>query len=99
MTEMHDDHTITHRKLDLTREDVRTLHPLLQLLDPEQTDVTMEFAERLIGLLIRNEEAMEQQARAFRQMTSEMSQLRREMEQMKESIAFLLGEPERGTSG
>ena len=91
---MLDDHTLTHRKLDLTREDVRTLHPLMQLLDPEQTDVTMEFAERLIGLLIRNEEAMEQQAKAFRQMTLEMSQLRREMEQMEQSLAFLLGAPD-----
>lgn len=99
MTQMLDDHTLTHRKLDLTREDVRTLHPLLLLLDPEQTDVTTEFAERLIGLLIRNEEAMEQQANAFRQQTVEMSQLRREMVQMKRSITFLLGDPEQGTIG
>ncbi|MCK0166963.1 hypothetical protein MWU52_05305 [Jannaschia sp. S6380] len=96
---MLDNHTLTHRKLDLTRQDVRTLHPLLQLLDPEQTDVTMEFAERLIGLLIRNEEAMEQQTKAFQELTLEMSQLRREMEQMKQSIAFLLGDPERDTTG
>lgn len=52
MNEMISDHDLTHLKLDKTREDVRRLHPLQQLLDPEQQDVTTEFAERLIGLLL-----------------------------------------------
>lgn len=39
------------RKIDETRTDVRTLHPLMQLLNTEETNPAQEFAERMIGLL------------------------------------------------
>ena len=72
---------------------------ILQLLDPEQTDITMEFAERLIGLLIRNEEQLEIQAKAFEQQAADMQRLRAQMANLQASLNFLSGEPGHGLDG
>lgn len=99
MTELRGDLELTNHKIDMAREAVQALHPLLQLLDPEQTDITMEFAERLIGLLIRNEEQLESQAKAFEQQAAEMHRLRAQMANLQASLNFLSGEPEPGLAG
>jgi DNA repair ATPase RecN len=39
------------RKIDETRTDVKILHPLMQLLDTEDSNPAAEFAARLIKLL------------------------------------------------
>lgn len=39
------------RKIDETRKDVKTLHPLMQLLDTTDSNPGAEFAARLIALL------------------------------------------------
>lgn len=92
MNEMISDHDLTHLKLDKTREDVRRLHPLLQLLDPEQQDVTTEFAERLIGLLIEVDNRLVEQATAFRTLATAMEALERRIHALEEKLDFLLGE-------
>ncbi|APX11375.1 hypothetical protein [Tateyamaria omphalii] len=95
MPKMISEHDLTHRKIDTTREDVRKLHPLLQLLDSEETDVTVEFAERLIGLLIDVEERLSQQTDAFTRLADKMDRLSEKLEEMRTDIAFLKGVPER----
>lgn len=99
MNEMISDHDLTHLKLDKTREDVRRLHPLLQLLDPEQQDVTTEFAERLIGLLIEVENRLAEQATAFRTLATAMEALERRIDALEEKLDFLLGEIEPESDG
>lgn len=99
MIEMRGDLELTNHKIDMAREAVQALHPLLQLLDPEQTDITMEFAERLIGLLINNEEQLENQARAFELQAAEMRRLRAQMTKMQASLNFLAGDPSQGLNG
>lgn len=91
MTELHSDHDLTHLKLDKTREDVRRLHPLLYLLDPGQTDITLEFAERIIGLLVDVEERLAEQTEAFRTQSKEMAALRSQLDGLQSDIAFLMG--------
>lgn len=44
------------RKIDETRKDVKTLHPLMQLLDTEDSNPGAEFAARLIALLTEIQE-------------------------------------------
>lgn len=39
------------RKIDETRKDVKTLHPLMQLLNTEESDPASEFAAKMIELL------------------------------------------------
>lgn len=87
MTNLVSDHDLTHRKLDLTREDVRRLHPLLHLLDPEQNTATDEFAERLITALIGVEQQMQQQVNAF-------AELSRAVTELQQDFGYLMGEPE-----
>lgn len=99
MNEMISDHDLTHLKLDKTREDVRRLHPLLQLLDPEQQDVTKEFAERLIGLLLEVENRLAEQATAFRASATVMEALERRIRALEERLDFLLGEIEPESDG
>ena len=94
MTEMSSDHNLTHKKLDMTREDVRKLLPLSHLLDPEQSDVTTEFAERLIGLLVDVEAGLEQQATAFGGLSKMIRQLTSRLDKMQSEIAFLMGDPD-----
>jgi len=91
MTKLHSDHDLTHLKLDKTREDVRRLHPLLHLLDPEQTDITLEFAQRMIGLLVEVEERLAEQTEAFRTQTKEMAALRSQLGGLQSDVAFLMG--------
>ncbi|SHI33296.1 hypothetical protein SAMN05444404_0010 [Ruegeria lacuscaerulensis ITI-1157] len=99
MNDLISDHDLTHLKLDKTREDVRRLHPLLQLLDPEQQDVTTEFAERLIGLLIDVENRLAEQATAFRTLATVMEALERRIRALEERLDFLLGEIEPESDG
>ncbi len=99
MNEMISDHDLTHLKLDKTREDVRHLHPLLQLLDPEQQDVTTEFAQRLIGLLLDVESQLAEQATAFRTLATAMEALERRIDALEEKLDFLLGEIEPESDG
>jgi len=94
MPEMISEHDLTHCKIDATQKDVRKLHPLLQLLDPEETDVTVEFAQRLIGLLIDVEERLSEQGQAFTRLADKMDRLSVELEDMRTDIAFLKGVPE-----
>ena len=99
MNEMISDHDLTHLKLDKTREDVRRLHPLLQLLDHEQQDVTTEFAERLIGLLLEVENRLAEQATAFRTLATAMEASERRIHALGEKLDFLLGEIEPESDG
>lgn len=99
MNEMISDHDLTHLKLDKTREDVRRLHPLLQLLDHEQQDVTTEFAERLIGLLLEVENRLAEQATAFRTLATAMEASERQIHALGEKLDFLLGEIEPESDG
>lgn len=94
MNDLISDHDLTHLKLDKTREDVRRLHPLLQLLDPDQQDVKTEFAQRLIGLLLDVESQLAEQATAFRASATVMDALERRIRALEERLDFLLGEIE-----
>ncbi|KQI67915.1 hypothetical protein AN189_12560 [Loktanella sp. 3ANDIMAR09] len=91
MTDLNTGHDRTHAMLDKTREDVRRLHPLLQLLDPDQADITTEFAVRLIGLLVEVEERLTEQTAAFMAQTAEMSGLRSQLDDLQADMAFLMG--------
>lgn len=54
---MNSDNEILARKIDETRVDVKTLHPLMQLLDTPESNPAADFASRLMTLLtdMRNE--------------------------------------------
>lgn len=51
MTELNSNHKITHEKLDLTRDDIQKLMPMLTLLDAEEQEKDLDFADRLFNLL------------------------------------------------
>lgn len=61
MTELNSNHKITHEKLDLTREDIQKLMPILTLLNTEELDRDFDFADRLFNLLQSLVEKGEQQ--------------------------------------
>lgn len=94
MTTLLSDHDLTHRKLDQTREDVRTLHPLLQFMDPEQDDLAQEFTEKLIALLMATQEQLESQAIVLNNLAKMAAISDRQMQAIKEDLRFLVGEPE-----
>ena len=75
-------------RTDLLREDVRRLHPLLDLLDPQEGDETTLFAGRLLDLLTRIEASYSDQAAAFRSLTTRLDAI-------DARLALLLGEPDR----
>ncbi|SEN89680.1 hypothetical protein SAMN04488003_1583 [Loktanella fryxellensis] len=91
MTDLNSGHDRTHAMLDKTREDVRRLHPLLQLLDPDQADITTEFAMRLITLLVEVEERLAEQTAAFTAQTTEISALRSQLDGLQTDLDFLMG--------
>ena len=65
MTELNSNHKITHEQLDLTREDIQKLLPILTLLDPEAQDKDIDFADRLFNILRSLSENMLRQERAL----------------------------------
>ena len=99
MTDLHTGHDRTHAMLDRTREDVRRLHPLLQLLDPDQGDITTEFATRLITLLIDVEARLAEQTATFTAQAAEMSGLRSQLDDLQSDLAFLMGSDAPGEHG
>ncbi|SEN34430.1 hypothetical protein SAMN04488003_113117 [Loktanella fryxellensis] len=99
MTELTTGYERTHAMLDKTREDVRRLHPLLQLLEPDQADITTEFAMRLITLLVEVEERLTEQTAAFMVQTAEMSGLRTQLDGLQSDLAFLMGSDVLGEHG
>lgn len=92
MTEMLNGHDLTHLKLDRTREDVRALHPILQLLDPAQEDLTSEFAEKLLGLLMGIQEQIREQTGVIEKQAKIISSLRQNLEHLQADMDFLVGE-------
>lgn len=72
-------------RTDRLREDVRRLHPLLDLLDPPEGDETTLFAGRLVELLERIEASYQTHARAYHDLEARLASL-------DERLALLLGE-------
>lgn len=93
MTEFLTGHDLTQIKLDKTREDVRRLHPLLQMLDPEQDDLTTEFADRLIQLLLNLERQLSDQTALIRQQSAVLQRLEDQILAIEGDLAFMVGEP------
>ncbi len=92
MTELHSGHSLTHLKIDQTREDVRQLHPLLQLLDPAQEEQTSDFAERLLNLLIELQMGQADNRRTQVRIGQTLDALNHRLARLEQSIEFLLGE-------
>lgn len=66
------------------REDIRRLHPLLELLELREGDETAHFAARLLDLLTRIEDSYAEQVRAFRSLEDRLGHL-------DNRLALLLG--------
>lgn len=94
MTTLLSDHDLTHRKINQTREDVRLLHPLLQLIDPEQDDLTQKFTEKLITFLMAVEKLLESQTTTLNRLTKMTAMLDQRMQGIEKDLKFLVGEPE-----
>lgn len=93
MTEFLTGHDLTQIKLDKTREDVRRLHPLLQLLDPAQDDLATEFADRLIQLLLNLEQQVSDQTALIRRQSAALQRLEDQILAIEGDLTFMLGEP------
>ena len=74
-------------RMDLLREDVRQLHPLLDLMEPREGDETAAFAGRLLDVLTTIEASYREQATAFRALSARL-------EAIDARLALLLGEPD-----
>jgi hypothetical protein len=70
MTELNSNHKITHEKLDLTRDDIQKLMPMLTLLDAEEQEKDLDFADRLS--LIEKGDWQERQLAHFNGQLTEM---------------------------
>lgn len=75
MTELNSNHKITHEKLDLTREDIQKLLPILTLLEPEAQEQDIDFADRLFNLLQSLIEKGEQQDRLLARLNGQLAEM------------------------
>ena len=75
MTQLISDHKITHEKLDLTREDIQKLLPILTLLDTEEQEKDLDFADRLLNLLQNLIEKGDRQERILAQLNGQLSEM------------------------
>ncbi|MEQ6203920.1 hypothetical protein ABMC88_12760 [Sulfitobacter sp. HNIBRBA2951] len=75
MTEMNSNHKITHEKLDLTREDIQKLLPILALLDPEAQEKDLDFADRLFNLLQSLIEKGDRQERQLAHLNGQLTEM------------------------
>ena len=75
MTELNSNHKITHEKLDLTREDIQKLLPILTLLEPEAQEQDIDFADRLFNLLQSLIEKGEQQDRLLARLNGQLTEM------------------------
>jgi hypothetical protein len=73
MTELNSNHKITHEKLDLTRDDIQKLLPILTLLDPEAQEKDIDFADRLFNLLQSLIESAERQDRLLANLSGQLT--------------------------
>lgn len=74
MTGLNSNHKITHEKLDLTREDIQKLRPILTLLDSDEQDRDIDFADRLFNTLLSLGEKMERQEQAMLQLSDQVQE-------------------------
>ncbi|WP_037227512.1 hypothetical protein [Roseobacter sp. GAI101] len=75
MTDLNPNHKITHEKLDLTREDIRKLMPILTLLDTEEQEKDLDFADRLFNLLQSLIEKGDRQERLLAQLNRQLTEM------------------------
>ena len=80
-------------RTDRIREDVRALHPLLDLLDPPEGDPTLDLARSLLSLLMGMEATLAAQAQAFRSLEARLSAIETMLLSLDDRLALLLGEP------
>lgn len=75
MTELNSNHKITHEKLDLTREDIQKLMPIMTLLNTEELDRDFDFADRLFNLLQSLVEKGEQQDLLLARLNGQLAEM------------------------
>ena len=75
MIQLISDHKITHEKLDLTREDIQKLLPILTLLDTEEQEKDLDFADRLFNLLQSLIEKGERQERQLAHLNGQLTEM------------------------
>lgn len=75
MTELNSNHKITHEKLDRTRGDIQKLMPILTLLDSEEQEKDLDFADRLFNLLQNLIEKAERQDRLIVKMSEQLTEV------------------------
>ena len=75
MTELNSNHKITHEKLDLTREDIQKLMPILTLLDTEEQEKDLDFGDRLFNLLQSLIEKGDRQERQMAQLNGQLTEM------------------------
>lgn len=80
---MISDAEVLKTKIDHAREDIKKLHPLLDLLAPQDRDQINGFAEKLMGLMVEIKEGYAEQDRQFRAM-------RQSFEDVSRKLDFLL---------
>ena len=80
-------------KIDLARDDIKKMHPLLSLLEPQDREQIAGFAEKMIAMMIEVKQGYLEQDREFRMM-------RQSFEEVNRKLDFLLAEiPEDEASG
>ena len=86
MTDLIPDSDALMQNLHLAREDIRRLHPLLVLLEPQDRDEMAGFAERLIQFMSDIETAYLDQTREFLALRSEVSEMNRKLRFLVEGV-------------
>lgn len=87
--DLQQDSEVIKRKIDQTREDVRTLHPLMDLLAPGLDQQAGEFVSKLMSTLIEQQEALERVEALLSNMMTRM--MDSELEPADHSPDFRLG--------
>ncbi|MEM5468212.1 hypothetical protein [Celeribacter marinus] len=75
MTELNSNHKITHEKLDLTRGDIQKLMPILALLNAEEQEKDLDFADRLFNLLHSLIEQGDRQERQLARLNGQLTEM------------------------
>lgn len=92
MTEMQSDMETVKTKLDLVREDIRRLFPILSLLEPQDRDQISGFAERLIQF-------MGEIDASYRDQAAEFSAMKVQLRAINAKLEYLIGDDDLAENG
>lgn len=92
MTLMNSDADVLASKIDQMRKDLRTLLPLLGLLEPPDTDQMTSFAERLLAFMQEIETNYSAQTAQFAALRQDLRKTNTRLDNLNEKLQFLTAE-------